>query len=44
MILGEHLRPGSGPTLAFSAAGVIGLVGAAMFFAKFGLRSVPAVR
>jgi len=41
-IVGEHLRPGSGPALTFCAAGVIGLVGAGMFFAKFGTRSVPA--
>lgn len=35
-ILGDWLRPGLGPTVAFTAAGVIGLIGAGLFFARFG--------
>ena len=35
-IAGERLRPGAGPLLAFSAAGVLGVIGVAAFFAHFG--------
>jgi MFS family permease len=40
-ILGERLRPGLGPILAFSAAGIVGLVGVILFLARFG-RGVDA--
>lgn len=35
-ILGEHLRSGAGPMLTFGAAGCVGMVGATIFFRKFG--------
>lgn len=35
-IAGERVRPGSGPAWTFLAAGTIGLVGAVLFFARFG--------
>jgi MFS family permease len=35
-ILGDHVRPGSGPIVTFLAAGLAGMVGAIMFFARFG--------
>lgn len=35
-ILGDRLRPGLGPTLTFLTAGLIGLLGAAWFFLRFG--------
>jgi len=35
-LLGEYLRPGTGPAWTFLSAGVIGLIGAALFFARFG--------
>jgi MFS family permease len=35
-IAGEHLRPGLGPTLTFTIAGLVGFAGAATFFARFG--------
>lgn len=38
-IVGESARPGWGPALAFGAAGAVGLVGAGMFFARFGTRT-----
>lgn len=35
-ILGEYWRPGTGPWLTFSAASVVGLIGAIGFFVRFG--------
>ena len=35
-ILGDHWRPGVGPMVTFGAAGLIGLLGAAAFFMRFG--------
>ena len=35
-ILGDHWRPGVGPMVTFGAAGLVGLLGAAVFFARFG--------
>jgi MFS family permease len=35
-ILGERLQPGSGPIMTFIAAGTVGLIGAIVFFARFG--------
>lgn len=40
-IAGDHLRPGTGPYITFTAAGVVGLLGAAVFFLRFG-RPVPS--
>jgi MFS family permease len=37
-LAGEWTQPGAGPKWTFLAAGIIGLIGAAMFFARFGLR------
>jgi MFS family permease len=42
-IVGHRYREGSGPLFTFLAAGVIGLVGAAMFFFRFGRGSDKAV-
>ncbi len=39
-IAGNQLRPGSGPQVTFTVAGLVGLVGAALFFLRFG-RSAP---
>jgi MFS family permease len=35
-IVGDRLSPGSGPLVTFSLAGVFGLFGAVVFFARFG--------
>lgn len=35
-LLGNQIRPGLGPVLTFLSAGLVGLVGAALFFARFG--------
>ncbi len=35
-LLGNHFRPGLGPLFTFLAAGLIGLLGAAIFFFRFG--------
>jgi hypothetical protein len=35
-LAGNQIRPGFGPVLTFLSAGLIGLIGAAMFFARFG--------
>ena len=35
-LLGNHFRPGLGPAVTFLAAGAVGLLGAALFFASFG--------
>jgi len=35
-VLGNQLRPGLGPALAFLTAGFVGILGAALFFARFG--------
>ncbi|HVP12213.1 MAG TPA: MFS transporter [Phycisphaerae bacterium] len=35
-LLGDRVRPGSGPLLTFTAAAVVGLIGAIVFFARFG--------
>jgi MFS family permease len=42
-IAGEHFRPGAGPMLTFSAAGAVGLVGAAIFYSKFGREDAVAM-
>lgn len=39
-LMGERFEPGAGPKWTFLAAGIIGLIGAAMFFTRFGLRRV----
>ncbi|MBI1825382.1 MAG: MFS transporter [Planctomycetes bacterium] len=38
-ILGERIGPSRGPVLAFGAAGAIGLLGALLFFVKFGRKT-----
>jgi len=38
-IIGDRLHPGFGPNLTFTAAGLVGLAGAAAFFARFGRRA-----
>lgn len=38
---GEHVRPGLGPQFTFITAGIIGLVGAAVFALRFGRTSTP---
>ena len=35
-VLGDHWRAGAGPTLTFLGAGLLGLIGATTFFARFG--------
>jgi len=35
-IAGNHVRPGAGPLCTFGAAGVVGLIGAGLFFHRFG--------
>jgi len=37
-VLGDYWRPGFGPTLAFSTAGIAGLIGVITFFTRFGRR------
>lgn len=39
-IVGERVRPGSGPMWTFLAAGVVGLIGAAWFVMRFGRGSI----
>jgi MFS family permease len=41
-IAGNHFRPGAGPLCTFTAAGVLGLIGAALFFQRFGRAIGPA--
>ena len=38
-LLGDHFRPGLGPLFTFLTAGLIGLLGAALFFLRFGRSS-----
>ena len=35
-LLGNHLRPGLGPAFTFLSAGLVGLLGAGLFFLRFG--------
>ncbi len=41
-LLGDHFHPGLGPLITFLTAGLIGLLGAALFFLRFGARSANA--
>jgi hypothetical protein len=43
-LLGNHLRPGLGPVVTFVTAGLIGLLGAALFFFRFGQSSTKLHR
>ena len=43
-LLGQRWRPGMGPVLTFGAAGLVGLLGAIMFFARFGRGSEKGKR
>ncbi len=41
-LLGNHFRPGLGPLFTFLTAGLVGLLGAALFFLRFGARFINA--
>jgi MFS family permease len=43
-LLGNHLRPGLGPVVTFVTAGLIGLLGAALLFFRFGQSSTKLHR
>ena len=41
-LVGNHVRPGLGPAFTFLTAGLIGLLGAGVFFLRFGASSINA--